>query len=146
MNWRNGLIIITIMLILQLAMAESPHVVFIINVENHTQKISEAQLRDFYFKRKRYWSNGESVRFMDHTIGPLRESFLKKYIGQSSAEVEIFWIKKKLDSGDSAPLKVSSDDTTMNFVGSLRGAIGYVSDTTVLRKNVKVLKIDGVGE
>lgn len=146
MTWRNGLITILIMLILQLAMARPPNVVFIVNVENHTPEITETQLRDFYFKHKRYWSNGESVRFMDRTMGPLRDSFLKKYIGQSKAEVEIFWIKQKLDSGDSAPLKVSSDETTMNFVGSLRGAIGYVSDAAVLRKNVKVLKINRIGE
>ena len=143
MTWRNGLIIIAIMLALQLALAaQSSTVVFIVNSENPVEKMTVSELRDFYFKRKRRWSNGESVRFMDRTSGPLRESFLKKYIGKSNSDVELFWIGQKLYSGDSAPLKESSDVTTMNFVGSLKGGIGYVSEATVLRKNVKVIKVE----
>ncbi|WP_409478916.1 hypothetical protein [Pseudobdellovibrio sp. HCB154] len=146
MTWRNGLIIIAIMLALQLALAQSSNIVFIVNTENHTEKITVAELRDYYFKRKRRWSNGETVRFMDRTAGPLRDAFLKKYIGKSNSDVELFWIGQKLYSGDSAPLKESSDITTMNFVGSLKGAIGYVSEVTVLRKNVKIIKVENVSE
>lgn len=146
MTWRNGLIIIAIMLALQLALAQSSDLVFIVNIENHTEKITASELRDFYFKRKRRWGNGESVRFMDRTAGPLRDIFLKKYIGKSNSDVELFWIGQKLYSGDSAPLKESSDVTTMNFVGSLKGGIGYVSEATVLRKNVKVIKVETAGE
>lgn len=146
MTWRNGLIIIAIMLALQLALGQPSDVVFIVNIENHTEKITASELRDFYFKRKRRWGNGESVRFMDRTAGPLRDIFLKKYIGKSNSDVELFWIGQKLYSGDSAPLKESSDVTTMNFVGSLKGGIGYVSEATVLRKNVKVIKVETAGE
>lgn len=146
MTWRNGLIIIVIMLALQLALAQSSNVVFIVNTENHTEKITLPELRDFYFKRKRRWNNGESVRFMDRTSGPLRDTFLKKYIMKSNSDVELFWITQKLYLGDSAPLKESSDITTMNFVASLKGGIGYVSEATVLRKNVKVLKVEMAGK
>lgn len=140
------LIIIAVMLILQVALAQSPNVVFIVNIENHTEKITITELRDYYFKRKRRWANGESVRFMDRTIGPLRDTFLKKYIKKSNSDVELFWIGQKLYSGDSAPLKESSDLATMNFVGSLKGGIGYVSEAAVLRKNVKALKIEMAGK
>lgn len=142
MTWRNSLIIIAIILALQLALAQSSNVVFIVNTQNPAEKITVSELRDFYFKRKRRWANGESVRFMDRTMGPLRDTFLKKYIGKSNSDVELFWIGQKLYSGDSAPLKESSDITTMSFVGSLKGAIGYVSEATVLRKNVKTIKVE----
>lgn len=143
MTLRNGIIIIAIMLALQMALAD---VVFIVNADNPIDKLTAAELRDFYFKRKRRWGNGESVRFMDRSTGPLRDDFLKIYIRKTNSDVELYWIGQKLYSGDSAPLKERSDSTTMNFVGSLKGAIGYVSDTAVLKKNVKVLKIDKVGE
>lgn len=142
MNWRIGFIILTIMLTLQTALAQSPDVVFIVHADNPVQKLTVSELRDFYFKRKRRWTNGDSVRFMDRTAGPLRDTFFKKYIGKSQSDVELFWIGQKLYSGDSAPLKESSDSSTMNFVSTLKGAIGYVSDKTVLRKNVKVVKIE----
>lgn len=134
------------MLALQMALAGTPEVVFIVNSENNTEKLTVAEVRDFYFKRKRRWSNGESVRFIDRTTGSLRDTFLKKYIDKTASDVELFWIGQKLYSGDSAPLKEASDSTTMSFVGSLKGAIGYVDQATVLRKNVKVIKIEAESE
>ena len=134
------------MLALQLALAGPPEVVFIVNSENNTEKLMMTEVRDFYFKRKRRWGNGESVRFIDRTMGPLRDSFLKKYIDKTASDVELFWIGQKLYSGDSAPLKEASDSTTMSFVGSLKGAIGYVDQATVLRKNIKVIKIEAQSE
>ena len=146
MTLRNCLIIVAIMLALQLALARTPEVVFIVNSENNTEKLTVPEVRDFYFKRKRRWSNGESVRFIDRTTGPLREVFLKKFIDKTASDVELFWIGQKLYSGDSAPLKEASDSTTMSFVGSLKGAIGYVDQGTVLRKNVKIIKIEPESE
>ncbi len=146
MTLRNCIIIITIMLALQIALAQSDDIVFIVNAENPAEKLTVAEIRDFYFKRKRRWNSGESIRFMDRTNGPLREKFLKKYINKTTSDVELFWIGQKLYSGDSAPLKEASDSTTMRFVGSLKGAIGYVSEATVLRKNVKVIKVESVEE
>lgn len=143
MNLRNGIIIIAIMLALQMALAD---VVFIVNIDNPTTTLSVSELRDFYFKRKRRWASGESVRFMDRTTGHLRDDFLKNYMGKTNSDVELYWIGQKLYSGDSAPLKESSDSAAMNFVGSLKGAIGYVSDTTVLKKTVKAIKIQKAEE
>lgn len=146
MTLRNCIIIITIMLALQMALAQPDDVVFIVNAENTAEKLTVTEIRDFYFKRKRRWNNGESIRFMDRTNEPLREIFLKKYINKSTSDVELFWIGQKLYSGDSAPLKEAFDSTAMSFVGSLKGAIGYVSVTAVVRKNVKVIKVESVEE
>lgn len=134
------------MLALQMALAVPNDVVFIVNAKNPAEKLTATEIRDFYFKRKRRWNNGESIRFMDRTNGPLREIFLTKYINKTTSDVELFWIGQKLYSGDSAPLKEVSDSTTMNFVGSFKGAISYVSEATVLRKNVKVIKVESVEE
>lgn len=142
MTLRNCLIIITIMLAMQLALARPGDVVFIVNAQNPVEKLTVTEIRDYYFKRKRRWPNGESIRFMDRTNGPLRDVFLKKYINKTTSDVELFWIGQKLYSGDSAPLKEASDSTTMSFVSSLRGAIGYVAESTVLRKNVKAIKVE----
>lgn len=146
MSLRNCIIIITILLALQMALAAPDDVVFIVNGENAAEKLTASEIRDFYFKRKRRWNNGESIRFIDRTNGPLRENFLKKYINKTTSDVELFWIGQKLYSGDSAPLKEASDSTTMSFVSSLKGAIGYVAATTVLRKNVKVIKVESIEE
>lgn len=145
---KNIILILIVIFSLQVVQAQTPagKVVFIVHSDNPNESITVAELRDYYFKRKRRWDNGESVRFMDRMIGPLRDNFLKKYIGKTNSDIELYWIGQKLYSGDSAPIKENSDSTTMNFVGSLKGAIGYISDSTALKKNIKVIKIDMTGE
>jgi ABC-type phosphate transport system substrate-binding protein len=143
---KNIILILSLMLSLQWAQAQPNNIVFIVNSQNPSETITVTELRDYYFKRKRRWGNGESVRFMDRTTGSLRDEFLKKYIEKSNSDVELYWIGQKLYSGDSAPIKEGSDATTMNFVGSLKGAISYVSESVVLKKNVKIIKVDMTGD
>lgn len=143
---KNIVLIFAALFSLQLARAKAGKVVFIVNSDNAAESITVTELRDYYFKRKRRWPDGESVRFMDRTAGPLRDAFLKDYIGRSNSDIELHWIGQKLYSGDSAPIKESSDSTTMNFVGALKGSISYVSEATVLKKNVKAIKIEMPGD
>lgn len=143
MTFQKYFLIIVILLALQVALAEP---VVIVNIDNPVDQLSVLELRDYYFKRKRTWPHGENVRFMDRTKGYLRNSFLKNYIGKSSSDIELYWIGQKLYSGDSAPLKEATDATTMMFVASLKGAIGYVSDSTFLHKDVKVIKVETSGD
>ena len=122
-------------------------IVFIINNDNPTAKISMTEVSDFYYKRKRNWDDGENVRFIDRTSGPLRDFFLQKYLRKSASDIDLFWIGQKLYKGDSAPLRESSDATTVQFVSSLKGAIGYISPSTNLNsKNVKIITIEGAKE
>lgn len=116
--------------------------IFIINADNPTVSITSSEIRDFFFKRKRQWSDGESVRFIDRTSGVLRDNFLLPYLKKNSSDVDLFWIGQKLYSGDSAPLREASEATTIQFVSSLKGAISYVSSGTALPKGVKILKVE----
>jgi ABC-type phosphate transport system substrate-binding protein len=118
--------------------------VVIINGENPVSRISENELRDYYFKRKRQWPDGTPVRFLDRTQeNGVRKIFLKKYIKKTSEDLDLYWIGQKLYSGDSAPLKESSDAMTMQFVASFKGAIGYVSGSaSLVGKNVKAVKVE----
>lgn len=123
--------------------ADVDDIVFIVNAKNTVNEISASTLRDFYFKRKRQWPDGESVRFLDRSTGSsVRNVFLKDVLKKTNSDVDLFWIGQKLYRGDSAPLRESSDSTTEQFVASFAGAIGYVSTSTILNsKNVKVVKI-----
>ncbi len=117
--------------------------VFIVNAANPAAELSTNEIREIYFKRKRHWPDGESVRFIDRSPSSyLREFFLKRVIKKSNSDVELFWIGQKLYTGDSAPLRESSDYATIQFVSSFKGAIGYVSpEVSLADKNVKVIKI-----
>ncbi len=116
-------------------------VVIIVNAENPSDAIGTDELVDFYLKKKRQWPDGNSVRFIDRTDdSPERKVFLKRIVGKTGREVDLYWIGQKLYSGDSAPMQVSSDAMTATLVSRLNGAIGYVSSQFAGAKGVK--KID----
>ena len=146
---KNKLILLLLSLVLQLvpvavhARSKLKDVIFIVNIENTSEQISPRDISDFYFKRKRQWPNGESVRFIDRTPTiRIRDNFLKSILNKTQTEVELFWIGQKLYSGDSAPLRESSDTATLQFVSTFKGAIGYISTDVVLTgKNVKTIKV-----
>lgn len=122
-------------------------IVFIVNSENPADEISVADIRDYYFKFKRRWPNGESVRFIDRSAPDIRETFLRKILHKSNSDVELFWIGQKLYTGNSAPLREASDRATIQFVSSFPGAIGYVtSEAASAAKNIKVISLDLNGD
>lgn len=118
--------------------------VFIVNAENPETTVSAAEVRDYFFKRKRSWPDGTGVRFIDRATGSaVRQEFLRSVIKKRADEVDMFWIGQKLYSGDSAPLQEATDSMAIRFVESFKGAIGYVSPTTDLTgRKVKVIKVD----
>lgn len=144
MSFRSGLFSFLCFVILFAtgARAQDPiEIVFIVNSENPAEEISIADIRDYYYKIKKKWPNGESVRFIDRSAQGVRETFLKKILQKSNSDVELFWIGQKLYTGNSAPLRELSDRATIQFVASFKGAIGYISAGSALNvKNIKILK------
>lgn len=121
-------------------------VVFIVNESNPVTEISANDIRDYYFKRKRQWPTGESVRFIDRALtSGIHDIFVRRILRKSNSDVELFWIGQKLYTGDSAPLRETSDTSTIQFVSTFKGAIGYVSSATpIAEQNVKAVKVIGV--
>jgi ABC-type phosphate transport system substrate-binding protein len=117
--------------------------VFIVHATNPVSEISTAELRDYYFKKKRQWPDGGGVRFIDRsTDSEIRKTFLQTVLKKTTAETDLYWIGQKLYSGDSAPLQESSDRMVMQFVTAFPGAIGYVSSSVLLTsKDIKPIKI-----
>lgn len=138
-KWALSLLLL---LVFQAANAED-EIVFIVNSENPAETITTNDISDFYFKKRREWKNGETVRFIDRAPGSgLRKIFLSLFIKKTAQDVDLFWISQKLQSGNSAPLQEASDTTTIHFVSIFRGALGYVSPKADLESNnVKPIKI-----
>jgi ABC-type phosphate transport system substrate-binding protein len=136
-------IILSLIFLLLGSSAFAQGFVMIVNSENPTLQISKDVIQDYYFKRNRSWSDGKPVRFFDRQNNGLRESFLKTIINKSSRQVDQYWIGQKFNTGDSAPTQVSSDSLVIGLVSKFPGGIGYVSEGTVLPKEVKVIEVMG---
>jgi ABC-type phosphate transport system substrate-binding protein len=124
--------------------ASAEEIVFIVNSKNPIQKISVSEIQELYLKKKRSWPEGTNVRFLDRSNSlEIKKLFLSKFLKKSSDEVDLYWIGQKLYSGNSAPLQEISDPMTVKFVGSIVGAISYVSQSySINSKNVKTLKVE----
>lgn len=135
--------VLFILLNMLVVTSHADEVVLIVNGQNPVEQLSAEDVRDYYFKRRRHWPDGESVRFIDRgSQMPVRDIFLRDILKKSSTDIDLFWIGQKLYTGDSAPLRENSDITVMQFVSSFKGAIGYVSSATVIRsKKIKTVKI-----
>jgi ABC-type phosphate transport system substrate-binding protein len=124
------------------ALAQAP--VFIVNKDNPVSAITSDQLKDFYYKRKRTWPDGTSVRFIEAGArSPVRKQFVTQFLNSTVNDADLHWIGQKLYSGDSAPLQQNSEPMIIQFVANFKGAIGYVSpSTTINNKAVKVLNVE----
>lgn len=138
-KWAYALLLL---LTLPTARAED-EILFIVNSENPAETITANDISDFYFKKRREWPSGETVRFIDRASGSgLRKIFLSLFIRKTAQDVDLFWISQKLQSGNSAPLQEASDTTTIHFVSIFKGALGYVSPKADLESsNVKLIKV-----
>lgn len=117
-------------------------IIIVTNAMNSANQITRDQIQDYFFKRNRLWPDGKPVRFFDRTDNSLeRNIFLRDYIKRTARQVDQFWIAQKFNTGDSAPIQISSDSMTLNLVSRFPGGIGYVSESAVLPKTVKQLNI-----
>lgn len=133
---------LAIALLLSTGAAHSEEIVVIVNAANTTAEITDGELKNFFLKRKREWSDGTAVRFIDRKEGVAsRREFLSGYIGKSARDIELYWIGQKLYSGDAAPMQVDSDASVVSLVSALRGAVGYVSAESPLNPSVKELEV-----
>jgi len=137
---------IWVALLLSLSDSNAEGIAFIVNAENPVKVISNQELGDIFLKKKREWSDGSSIRFIDRKDGsPERNLFLSQYIGRSLRDVELYWIGQKLYSGNAAPIQVASDQNAEMMVSSFRGGIAYVSSSYTIGKEVKKITILGNG-
>ncbi len=148
MSWRSmrvtlGIILMAFFIRTPISSAQQiADLVFIVNIENPATEISYSDIRDYYFKRKRQWSNGESVRFIDRNLEVnIHDTFVKSVLKKTNSDVELFWIGQKLYSGDSAPLRKTSDNGTIEFVSSFKGAIGYISSSAAAEYELAEMKV-----
>jgi len=61
---------------------------------------------------------------------PLARSAFLKLIGMSKVEFD-HWIEKQYASAETPPMKAPDETAVINFVGMLKGAIGFVSRETL---------------
>ncbi len=136
-----------ILFLVPFSLLSTDKLVIIVHPEIPITKITRTELQEYFMKRKKFWSNGLTVRPVDWGEGQLpREIFLKTVLKKTSRDMAKFWIGQKLYTGDYAPIQLTSDEVIIDLVSNMEGSISYVfasSLNTERLSQVKVVDIDG---
>lgn len=105
--------------------------------------VSLATLRRVFQGEPTTYAAGERLIPFNFRIGtPERTRFDRIVLGLSRAETGRYWIDRRIRDEGAPPRLVPSASIAVKLVASLRGAICYVSDTS-LSPAVRVLTVDG---
>jgi ABC-type phosphate transport system substrate-binding protein len=127
-----------------LARAESPKDILIVaNAAAGVDKLSLADVRDMFLKKRASWPSGAKVVPVNVTDGSgLRNDFRAKVLGMSQSQEQSYWQERKIKAGESTP---SEFGDSLRAVFKLRGAIGYVYRSQFKAGTAKVLLVIPAG-
>jgi len=126
------------------ALAENPNDILIVaNAAAGADRLSLAEVRDMFLKKRTSWPAGAKVVPVNVTDGSgLRKDFRAKVLGMTSEQEKSYWQERKIKAGESTP---SEFGDTLRAVFKLRGAIGYVYRSQFKEGTAKVLLVIPAG-
>lgn len=107
-----------------------------------TRTLSREAVAQIFTKKSVKWQDGSRVTPVDLPVdSKTRESFSRSVHGKSSVAVDAYWQKQVFSGRDLPPLTKASDSEVLAFVGTMPGAIGYVSPGADA-SGVKVVEVE----
>lgn len=99
---------------------------------------TQTQIKDFFTGTKLHWSSGAKVLVIDRPKTEIGETFYKKLVGRSPAQVRVQWTKLVLSGQAPPPIKGMSEEEVKKLVSENPNAIGFIA-TSALDDTVKEL-------
>ena len=124
------------------ASAQEKDFVVIVNAFNPFVTIKVQDLSQLFLKKSGTWSNGQPAMPVDQAeTSPLRRKFTTRILNRDVDAVRSYW-QQMVFSGKAVPPPVlDSDAAVVEFVRHNPYAVGYVSPTTQLTADVRVIAL-----
>ena len=132
------LIAIAIWPLLGLGVAKAQTI--IVNSSVKISEISKADLRDLFTGASSTYKNGARAVVVNLKGGPVRDTFLKNFVGKSDAAYSAAWRVIVFSGQGMMPKSFPTEEALVEYVASVPGAIGYVGEATE-HENVKSLTV-----
>ena len=123
--------------------AESAGYKVVVHEMNPVSTLSKDDLRRLFLKKITRWRHGRSVRVIDNDPkSRAREHFSRDIHGKPVHDVQRHWHRQAISGSNMPPMVKKSDEEVLAFVRANPGAIGYVSDDTVVThcKEIRVVE------
>jgi len=118
--------------------------VVVVNPGVQVDHLSKEELKRIYQKEKTEWpGDGTIIPFDQSASSAVRRAFSKAVLGSTVAEVQNYWINKKMTGGVTGPKVFHSPTLVKKFVARTPGAIGYLAPDEV-DDTVKVVQVSGL--
>ena len=118
------------------------HYKVIVNVNNPAAALMASELSRIYLGTANVWPDRTLVLAIDQPEGsPVHASFVREILGKDSISLSRYWEQAIFSGRAVPPRKLVNDLAIVDFVRSNPGAIAYVSASTVLPPDTKVLRI-----
>lgn len=118
--------------------AKAESLKIIVNSNNQTKMMTRKFLADAFFKKITFWEHGESIIPVDlQSESVTREEFSNQIMNRSVTAVRSYW-QQMIFSGQAVPpVEFGTEDEVIQYVGSHRNALAYVSEKATLNSKVK---------
>jgi len=122
--------------------AQDKDFVVIVNAFNPFVTIRADDLSRIFLKKSGTWSNGQAAQPVDHPEGSnLRRRFTARVLNRDTGSVKSYWQQQVFSGRAVPPPALDSDAAVLEFVRLHPYAVGYVSASTALTSEVRVIAV-----
>jgi ABC-type phosphate transport system substrate-binding protein len=114
----------------------------IVNGANPASELNVQDVARLFLKTVRRWDSGAAVQPVDQTLtSPVRQTFTREVLGQTSGQLQEYWLRQTFSGRDVPPPVRASDGAVVDYVRATEGAIGYVTAGATLPSGVKAVTV-----
>ncbi len=122
--------------------AASAEVYVIANASNPLKNISKNELRAIFLGEQTIWKDGSKIKIVDNLNKKVAEEFYSVCLGKKAEQIKKIWINLMLLGKMRPPESFRDQDELIEYVGSVKEAIAFVSELPKDEKRVSILKLE----
>jgi ABC-type phosphate transport system substrate-binding protein len=122
--------------------AQEKDFVVIVNAFNPFIEIRADDLSRIFLKKTATWSNGQTAQPVDQPEGSnLRRRFTARVLNRDTGSVKSYWQQQVFSGRAVPPPALDTDAAVLEFVRQHPYGVGYVSASTTLTTEVRVIAV-----
>jgi ABC-type phosphate transport system substrate-binding protein len=122
--------------------AQDKDFVVIVNAFNPFVEIRADDLSRIFLKKTATWSNGQTAQPVDLPEGSnLRRRFTARVLNRDTGSVKSYWQQQVFSGRAVPPPALDTDAAVLEFVRQHPYGVGYVSASTPLTSEVRVIAV-----
>lgn len=124
-----------------LGTAKAEDVTLVVNGQTGDAALTQQEMQDVFLGKKTTWSNGSAIVPVVLSGGDVHGQFLSTIVNKTESQFSIYWKKLAFSGKAVEPKSMASEADLLKFVGTTKGAVGYVSATAAAGAEASGAKI-----